>query len=410
MRNWICTVFVCVTLLGAGPASRPSHDVKGHLVDDEQHPLAGVEIKLSYSDGLHWRPITTVKSDAQGSFVFPSVSLSDDVNARLMILALPANRALARAQIFRRKLDDPVELVSRPAKEITGRVTLPDGSPAKGVLIHLWSMQRPQQPNDFGWWWFPEKDPALDSQTDAEGNFKIGHVPDDVKSVMIMSNPKGFAQVRINGDADTPFKVELQPEARITGRAFFASDHKPARRVKIYTQGADKSQSQEVYTDENGRYELIGLGADKYNIWIEAPDYTCEAIDSLQVTAGEKVDARDLELVKGGFIKGNVIDQATNQPICPGDDADVAIYGPSRPESGAAVETSLIIKDGTFAIRVAPGTNRIYIRPGEGWKAVQPKEFRLGIEEGQTVTTDFTVRKMTDAELERQKSGVIVDD
>jgi 5-hydroxyisourate hydrolase-like protein (transthyretin family) len=400
----------CLLLLGVAPASRPTHDLAGHLFDDEQHPLADVEIKLSYSDGIHWRAMSSVKTDAKGAFLFKSVSLSSARDARLMVLAIPNDRAIARAQVFSRKIGEPLELVSRRAKEVSGRVVLPDGSPAKDVAIHLWSLQRPQQPNDFGWWWFPEKDTVLDAKTDADGNFTIGHVPDDAKDVMLMSEQKGFAQIREHGPADTPFTIELKPEARITGRALFASDHKPAPRVKIYTQGADKSQSQETYTDDAGRYELTNLGADKYNIWIEAPNYTCVAIDSLQVSAGEKVEAPDLALVHGGFIKGKVIDQATNEPICPGDDADVAIYGPSRPESGAAVETSLIAKDGTFAIRCAPGMNRIYIRCGEGWTGVAPKEFRLNVEEGQTVSTDFTVRKMTDAEIERQKRGVIIDD
>ncbi len=410
MRILICTLIVSLTLIGAGPASQPTHDLKGHLLDDEQHPLADVEIKLSFSDGLHWRPITSIKTDAQGAFVFKSVTLSDDRDARLMVLAIPKDRAIARAQIFARKLAEPIDLVSRSAKEVSGRVLVPDGSAAKGIVVHLWSLQRPSQPNDFGWWWFPEKNTVLDATTDAEGNFTIGHVPDDAKSVMLMSETKGFAQVRENGNAETPFAIELKPEARITGRALFASDQKPAPHVKIYTQGADKSQSQETYTDEAGRYELTNLGADKYNIWIEAPNYTCEAVDSLPVSEGDRIDARDLELVRGGFIKGKVIDQASGEPICPGDDADVAIYGPSRPESGAAVETSLIAKDGTFSIRVAPGNNRIYIRCGEGWKAVDPKEFRLNVEEGQTVTADFTVRKMTDAEIERQKSGVLFND
>jgi hypothetical protein len=400
----------CLILIGAAPVSQPAHDLKGHLFDDEQHSLADVEVKLSYSDGIHWRVIGSVKTDAKGAFVFKSVSISDDRDARLMVLAIPKDRAIARAQIFARKLSEPIELVTRPAKEVSGRVLLPDGSPAKDIVVHLWSLQRPQQPNDFGWWWFPEKGTVLDAKTDAEGNFTIGHVPDDTKSVMLMSETKGFAQVRENGDANMAFTIELKPEARITGSAFFASDHKPAAHVKIYTQGADKSQSQETYTDDAGKYELTNLGADRYNIWIEAPNYTCVAVNSLQVSAGEKIDAPDLELVKGGFITGKVIDQATNESICPGDDADVAIYGPSRPESGAAVETSLIQKDGTFSIRVAPGNNRIYIRCGEGWKGAKPDDLRLNVEEGQTVTTDFTVRKMTDAERERAKSGVILDD
>jgi 5-hydroxyisourate hydrolase-like protein (transthyretin family) len=410
MRTFVFPSLLFIALLGAAPVSQPTHDLTGHLLDDEQHPLADVEIKLTYSDGIHSRPLTSVKTDAKGAFVFKSVALSDDRDARLMVLAIPKDRAIARAQVFARKLGEPLNLVSRPAKKISGRVFLPDGSPGKDVVIHLWSMQFPGNRNDFGWWWFPEKDTVLDGKTDADGNFEIGHVPDNVKSVMLMSEQKGFAQVRENGDADTPFTIELKPEARITGRALFASDHKPAARVKICTQGADKSQSQETYTDDAGKYELTNLGADKYNIWIEAPNYTCVAVNSLQVSAGEKVDAPDLELVKGGFIKGKVVDQATNEPICPGDDADVAIYGPSRPESGAAVETSLIQKDGTFSIRVAPGNNRIYIRCGEGWKGVKPDDIRLNVEEGQTVTQDFTVRKMTDAEIERAKSGAIIDD
>lgn len=128
------------------------------------------------------------------------------------------------------------------------------------------------------------------------------------------------------------------------------------------------------------------------------------ALDSFKVEAGEAHQAPALRLIEGGFILGRVINEATGEPIKPGATSDVTIQGPSRPRSGAAVQSSRVREDGSFRIRVAPGRNYIYLRGGENWGRLQvattPPSRWFEVAAGQAVEVEFKIRKYSQAELQ----------
>lgn len=161
----------------------------------------------------------------------------------------------------------------------------------------------------------------------------------------------------------------------------------------------------ETVTDNQGRYKLESLGSNRYNIWAQAEDFTVIALDSFKAETGQTHRARDLLLIEGGFIAGRVVDEATGEPVKPGAASDVLIYGPSRPRSGAAVDHSRIREDGSFQIRVAPGRNYIYLRPGDNWRREEAEVTPLGrwveVAEGQTVEVEFKIRKYSQVELDK---------
>ena len=85
-----------------------------------------------------------------------------------------------------------------------------------------------------------------------------------------------------------------------------------------------------------------------------------------------------------------MIDLATGKGVRPDTVVDVALYGPSRPRSGAAIESAKIAADGTFRIRAAPGANYVYLRsmqPTPGLNA-----YDLTVVEGETVEVEFKVQ------------------
>jgi hypothetical protein len=162
----------------------------------------------------------------------------------------------------------------------------------------------------------------------------------------------------------------------------------------VCAQCQQKSAWVTATTDDAGRYRLLGLVDDRYNVWIDGEDVTCAALDGQAVELGATTDAPDLIAIAGGFFVGRVVDADTGEGLRPGDSADVAIYGPSRPRSGAGCDVEPIATDGTFKIRVAPGSNYIYLRADDTrFSPVGDSSFTLPVEAGGAVKIEFKVRR-----------------
>src|SRR5262249_5736986 len=164
--------------------------------------------------------------------------------------------------------------------------------------------------------------------------------------------------------------VILRPAGIVEGRVFDQVTIRPAAGVWVNMQGTDREGPTggggwgRARADATGKYRFQSLAAGKYNIWADAPDRTCAALDSFAVEAGKQYTARNLGLIEGGWLEGRVIDAATGLPIGGGPNPGrltIAIYGPSRPQSGAAVQAVEVNAEGRFKIRAAPGVNYPYI-------------------------------------------------
>ena len=157
-------------------------------------------------------------------------------------------------------------------------------------------------------------------------------------------------------------EIELAPGGTVTGRVVF-QDGKPAAFIRVRCQGTKHSGWATAGTDAKGRFVLRSLCEDGYNIWASKKGFTVKAHDSFVVEGGKIHAAGDLVLVRGGFITGRVVD-ARGRRVRPEGRLAVGLYGPSRPRSGAAIESVRVGKDGTFRIRAAPGRNYIYFCSG----------------------------------------------
>ncbi len=196
-------------------------------------------------------------------------------------------------------------------------------------------------------------------------------------------------------------------KTRIEGRVIFGDSGNPAAGVVVNAQrviGVRPTPSGwgSVLTDRNGYYRLPELPAGEYNIWAEQSGYTVNALDSFQGKSFTTLDsfrgeditkASDLRLIRGGFIAGRIVDVETGKPVRVPSRlrADIGLYGPSRPMSGAAIEVTPIQKDGTFRIRAAPGKNYVYGR----WAREDlelPTAVWVDVEDGQTVEIELKAR------------------
>jgi hypothetical protein len=150
-------------------------------------------------------------------------------------------------------------------------------------------------------------------------------------------------------------------------------------------------------TDDDGKYRFAGLAPVPLNVWATATDRACAALDSVQVVARETKKLLDLELVEGAWIEGRVV-TTEDRPVRmePGTRyrLRVGLHGPSRPASGAAVESCAVDDEGRFRFRVPAGLNRPYVmsyaylqRPGDGAQLTAEVEVR----DGETAKVTFRV-------------------
>jgi hypothetical protein len=155
-------------------------------------------------------------------------------------------------------------------------------------------------------------------------------------------------------------------------------------------------------TDSQGRYRIGSIPTGKFNVFVSSvPGRASVALDSLAIQAGQVVPAPPIRLVKGGLVKGRLIDDATGEPAVAADDEHVKIgaYGPSRPPSGAAIEGFPVRTDGTFELRLPPGKNHVYLsggpflvrKPGDPYASQDIRE--INVKEGAETTIEFRVTR-----------------
>lgn len=171
----------------------------------------------------------------------------------------------------------------------------------------------------------------------------------------------------------------LEPGAVIEGRVVYAASGKPAAGIAVGIQNSAKGDYQQTITDNQGRYRFRALRPEKYNLWIDSPEWMASATDSLEVISGETQEAPDLKLVRGATISGRLVHGVTGKPLtltefhslC--DETGLTrptVTDPTRPKSDAGRQPFDFHSDGSFLIRVPPGENTISYTPPAPWSLV----------------------------------------
>ncbi|MEJ2702114.1 MAG: carboxypeptidase regulatory-like domain-containing protein [Sedimentisphaerales bacterium] len=398
--------------------------ISGQCRDSSGHPLPNAQV-LVYCVDYNRRTMKQIaegRTDSEGRFSLGSVAplSEEDHGRRRYLVFVPADGhgpAWKEVNLYRETVER-LELRAYNSAVVTGTVVTEDSKPVADAQVWVRGIISGPATEETLWadnhfFFIRQPLPGWSATTDSDGSFHISGVPEGTRIQLSVSH-RSFAECIVHVKPAAPAKIEVQPGATITGRVLYGATGKPAAGVMVQAQGVEHIPTAggwmagwaETVTDEQGRYRLESLCGAKYNVWAEAENLTVVALDSFEATAGQTEAAPDLVLVEGGFIVGRVIDEATGKPIKPGEYSDVAIYGPSRPKSGAAVETSDIRDDGSFRIRVAPGRNYIYLRAMGEWgrdKAIaSSRNHWVNVAEGQTVEVEFKIRKFTHEELEVQ--------
>jgi beta-lactamase regulating signal transducer with metallopeptidase domain len=366
----------------AGGASAASTmELSGRCVDGAT-PVGDVRLRVLRVDymGNLLDTVREGRAGNDGTFGFadlPTPPVGNPAsNWHYAVVATAPGRASGFRRFHPEWNDERVIQIEMPkAASLRGRVTDDMGRAIAGATV---------------WAWSPGNDPLegfTSVTTDAEGHFEINdlgpwdpakavpHVVGEGVSTINSASPlnvthPAFARKRVSYTS-VPAKVDftLQPAATIVGMVFDEVTGAPAPGVAVGMQATNDTRDamsdhwHTAITDDEGHYNIPSVTAGKYNIWADAKDRTCAAIDSFEVTAGKQVAAPFLRLIEGGWIDGIVVnaDGGPYAKTATGRAVQIGIYGPSRPKSGAAIQSVTVDERGRFRMRAAPGTNYPYI-------------------------------------------------
>jgi beta-lactamase regulating signal transducer with metallopeptidase domain/5-hydroxyisourate hydrolase-like protein (transthyretin family) len=373
----------------AGPAAtetpktaelRPGpDDLGGTCIDKEEKRISGVQVDL-YQVGIgdDQRFVERTSTNDAGQFVFRHVSLPRKRGEGHYTLVFRSKGLATELRIVQRRRDCE-EITLGKAATLQGVVKNQQGQPVTGALVVPW----------FDQFCLRKPIPGIRcSITDARGVFVIDDlaefkfvepsVPVELRLATHL-NPPSLA-IRHPDYEGTPIPyrqvpdrmdIELAKGAVITGLVVDGETGRPAAGLTLALQGIDnQNQKARHYwttarTDQAGRYRLTSLPAGKFNVYLRQnpPGLTAATLDSFEVRQGQTVEAPPIRLIKGGLIKGRLIDDVTGQlaTLTSDETASIGAHGPSRPRNGASIQGTDVKKDGTFEIRLPPGTNWIYL-------------------------------------------------
>lgn len=378
--------------------------IEGSIVDSNGQPVPDVNVLLLRND---WeRQTTRVEKhspvDASGRFHFESIpQIPEAMPAKGSYFlcafkgAVPvACQGLYSGTVF------PVALQAdiREPSTVTGIVRGPDGTPEPGVSVWVELILGDRRPENRGRNYVFAANSGIESfqtTTDVAGGFEFRNLPKGM-DIRFHVEHAAFARQKMTCTAPSAVTIKLEPGSVIHGQVLYGDTNQPASRVRVGVEekrdsGAGMPERAHVFTDESGKYKIASLKPGKYNVWADQEGWTIQAQEGYELRAGDANPALYLNLIRGGFIKGRIVDEQ-GRPVNPGARSNIQWRGPSRPRTGLTSQFAAINPDGTFHFRAAPGENWLgFVLTGE-WKSVTGGGPIVKVAEGETVEIRYVVK------------------
>ncbi len=371
--------------------------IQGECIDQVGNPLENVRVRLvrvpeSQSEPLQY--LQEVQTSSDGRFRFEDAEsfiekgTADELLDLVVVSDLDEFTSNIRRLVVGEDLESLELKMTSNIGTLTGKVVDGQGKPVAGAKVYLPSGLSRGIEGVF-----------LD-MTDEEGKFEI----DDLMAFQGNGNTSmafyvdhpDFATSR-GGYQSIPQEVQvtLQPATYIEGRVIDRVSNSYVAGATVNFQGIGGSDWISTKTDVNGKYR-VKTGSDYYNAWSEMEGRIAIAAKNIEVTVGKTSNA-DIELVRGSWVEGKIIDSSTGKPVS-GFGAGtlrVAHHGPARPLSGAAVASTAVNEDASFRLQLAPGRNYVYLMTGGA-------SFWIDVEDGQIKKQNLETGKVI-AENELQE-------
>lgn len=333
------------------------------------------------------RNIAQTTADAEGRFEFKNVSLPETGPRRehafpLDVIVLAAGQGVAW-QHLHAPPTQPLELSLPAERKVAGRLTEPDGRPAKRVHVRvreIADLAAPWRPSleSPGYLELESSDVPLQAVTDADGKFVLRGLPAGIRATVVVDDRRYRRRESCIATTDEQqpaltewptgrrggqptvlrvhswyAQIEVERAYRILGRVVFADTGQPA--VGAGCDGRLTSSPPVGIADADGRFTLDGLPPGKFRLHVTPPaDRPYLGVDStLELTGDDYEVEHTIELPRGELIHGRVVDADNGRGI-----GGATIWYARRPgprkDPQPFVNKVQSAADGRFTIAVLP--------------------------------------------------------
>ena len=340
--------------------------VEGTVLDDAGYPLEGARVRLEVADdgmGFHVVAAYETSADANGAFAIENVTRFGACNVMASregyVPASPRSVKLAAGGVERN-----VDFVLAKGRYyISGNVVDAQHRPVPGAEVQL-RYYRMKWPSDGRFFSGAAKMAAV--FTDANGYFSMA-IPRRANcdfSVVKAGYGTGYFPGIGTGTDDATFV--LQPGGAIAGRVT-TTDGDPVRGATVTAQGAaalseesegmmpSRVAAASASTDENGHYEIAGLGADfVYTVTAGYSNTKAAPRTDITVTPHRTRAGVDFQLeeLAPAWIRGTVTDRWSGLPAS-GIRVYVTVLNDGEPLPGDRSGSAESGEDGTYLLSLA---------------------------------------------------------
>lgn len=365
-------------VLTSGFAVAQGGGIAGVVVDARGKPVSGatVEVLKPKPPGRPFDHIAMLRDLAAARPVIATATSAPD--GRFETAALPpgsypvvarkAGRVAGAASVVVSEASaDPVRLSLGSGHRVEGTVVRTSGAPASGVAVVAFSLRSGM---DFD----PPDKPLV--RTDAKGRFTFDALPAGRWTFVAAPTDEGYSHV---AEADVPAKepvaLTLDGTSTLSGQVTDESGAPVggARIVVGFARGfgIDVEYGATTTTDPKGHYELRGLSTASVELFFVQADGFCPHRG--RVNQGDEPRKRDVELARGGTLRGVVVAQGTKTPV-PG--ATITLVSAETMIGGVGTATSGA--DGKFELRGVPiGRSMVLVSKAQWRQATAPDPWSL---------------------------------
>ena len=357
--------------------------ITGTVVDAGGKPVTDATVFVWYRDASFELAIVETKPDQQGAF-----SLAFEPNVKRLRTQWTVAGFSPSYALGCQKVADggscALKLTEEPVP-FTGVVVDEEGKPIPGAQVAISMIHLSEAPLRTLW---ARGVSGLTQTTDAAGRFAVPGIPAGVRVFPQFSAP-GRVLLHVGVGFDSARRqdlcITLLPAAQIRGRV--TRDGNPVSGIQVMAQSQEREPDgwAETTTTLDGSYILDKLPGSTYDVMIEPPKgLTAVALEGITVEAGQHAEVPDIKLIEGGYVEGKVTKQDTGAPA---EGAWIGAYGPARPESSAAIQSTGTDADGDYRILLPPGRNTVYSAGGiKGYRRGEPGPTHLEIKQSETVS------------------------
>lgn len=340
------------------------------VVDRETgEPIANANVKL-LNVSKEQKTLGTAKTDMAGGFEFRDLDQHgkplDDLNLVVIVShdghssQVIGLRSLVNYLQLQTKRDWQIKLGK--SSTLTGRITDNDGKPIAG--FNVWQPMFLMEPvggvlqcmtGDDGR--YEIKDHHEFNPRDTRRDLGNGGFFEQSGTLMMAYHPKYgrryFNVPSIPGNVDLEFERALM----VNGRVIDKVTGKPIPGLFVTAKGYDHDFLDYAKTNSDGKFVLALIPTTQYDVWVSHSKLDAAA-QKVAGASGQTVTTKDFELESLVSVKGRVLDDRTGKPLTSKSIEKSFIHckDDARPATTSGVKSAPINEDGSFELRVLPGT------------------------------------------------------